>query len=95
MRRRSNLSYAGPDNDGGNASWGNRQVGNLFCMGGRNGGPRFSSGDLGVVCVRDDHESSAKGKFILIPALPRFVILTSTITVDRIDRAPSGGTRGP
>jgi hypothetical protein len=47
------------------------------------------------VCVRDDHESSAKGKFILIPALPRFVILTSTITVDRIDRAPSGGTRGP
>jgi hypothetical protein len=51
--------------------------------------------DLGAVCVRDDHESSAKGKFIQIRALPGFVILTSTITVDRIDRAPSGGTRGP
>jgi hypothetical protein len=51
--------------------------------------------DLGAVCVRDDLASSAKGKFILIRALPGFVILTSTITVDRIDRAPSSGTPGP
>jgi hypothetical protein len=69
--------------------------GTYFVWAVRTAAPGSLQEDLGAVCVRDDQKSSAKTKFILIRALPEFVILTSNITVDRIDRTPLGGTRGP